>query len=69
MSPRMMLFGVMAAWLTSSCLMFVGAAGAQTIDPQPPPADLRGGANFLPTKVYSEEDDRKSLEQIGRAHV
>ena len=62
MSPRMMLFAVMAAWLPGGCLMFAGAASAQTIDPQPPPVDLRSGANFLPTKVYSEEDDRKTLE-------
>ena len=48
---------VLAAVLLVGCLAI--ATSAQ--EPAKKPADPRGGANFISTKVYSQEEDQKVL--------
>ena len=60
MSPRMMLFGVMAAWLAGAVDVRRRSQRRQTTHNRRRP--ISAAANFLPTKVYSEADDLKTLK-------
>lgn len=52
-----------------SLLGLLLAANSQAQTPSSPAAPLRQGTNFIATAVYSEEDDRRILEQFAGLRV